>query len=73
MYIDSHAHLSSSDVLPQINGVMERASAAKVNRIVNICTDETTLKEGLVLKKRFPFVYNAAAATPHDVEKIGEQ
>ncbi|MBS0650992.1 MAG: TatD family hydrolase [Verrucomicrobia bacterium] len=73
MYIDSHAHLSSPDVLPQIDGVMERASAAKVNRIVNICTDETTLKEGLVLNKRFPFIYNAAAATPHDVEKIGEQ
>lgn len=73
MYIDSHAHLTSHDVLPQIDGVIARASAAKVNRIVNICTDETTLREGIALKKRFPFVYNAAAATPHDVEKIGEQ
>lgn len=73
MYVDSHAHLTSPAVLPRIDGLMQRAVAAKVKRIVNICTDEQTLREGLVLKKRFPFVYNAAAATPHDVGKIGEQ
>lgn len=73
MYIDSHAHLTSHDVLPQIDEILSRAAASQVHKIVNICTDETTLREGLVLKKRFPFIYNAAAATPHDVEKIGEQ
>ncbi len=73
MFIDSHAHLSSPEVLPQIDLIIAQASAAKVHKIVNICTDEATLREGLVLKKRFPFIYNAAAATPHDVEKIGDQ
>ncbi len=73
MFTDSHAHLSNHDVLSHIDSILSRASAAKVHKIVNICTDATTLREGLALKKRFPFIYTAAAATPHDVEKIGDQ
>lgn len=72
-FFDSHAHLSSKDVLPQIDEVMTRAKIAGVNRIVNICTDADTLKEGLKLEKRFPQMKNAGATPPHDVEKEGEE
>jgi TatD DNase family protein len=72
-FFDSHAHLSSSDVLPQIEAVMMRANIAGVSKIVNICTDPATLREGLALEQRFPQIKNAGATPPHDVEQEGEE
>jgi TatD DNase family protein len=72
-YFDSHAHLSSPDVLPYIDAVMERAKTASVLRMLNICTDPATLRDGLVLAERYPHMQNAGATTPHDVEREGEE
>ncbi|MBI3236599.1 MAG: TatD family hydrolase [Chlamydiales bacterium] len=72
MFIDTHAHLSSEDMLPDIDALLARASAVGICRIVNICTDEPSLLSGIALKKRYPWIANAAAATPHDVERIGD-
>ena len=69
-FFDSHAHLSS---LPHIEEVMARAEAAGVSKMVNICTNPATLKEGLALEKRFAQIKNAGATTPHDVEKEGAE
>ncbi len=73
MYIDSHAHLTSAEILPDIDALIERAIAAKIETIVNICTGEASLQAGIALHERYPFVVNSAAATPHDVGTIGEQ
>ena len=67
-YFDSHAHLS--DIEP-IEPILERALAAKVARILNICTDPATLTRGLQLAAQYPQILNAGATTPHDVEKEG--
>ena len=72
-YFDSHAHLSSAELLPKIDGVMNRAKKVGVVKILNICTDPQTLKEGLLLEKRFPEIKNAGATTPHDVETEGAE
>jgi len=72
-FFDSHAHLSSEELFPQMDGVMIRARLAKVTQIVNICTDPKTLRDGLLLEKRFPEIKNAGATTPHDVEKEGDE
>ncbi|HSX10996.1 MAG TPA: TatD family hydrolase, partial [Chlamydiales bacterium] len=72
-YFDSHAHLSSPDVLPHIAAVMARAHAAGVSKIVNICTDPETLHEGLRLERLYPQLKNAGATTPHDVGSEGEE
>jgi TatD DNase family protein len=72
MFIDSHAHLCSDELLPDFEGIVARAQVANIARIVNICTDEKTLREGIALRKRYPLLFNAAAATPHDVATIGE-
>lgn len=69
---DSHAHLSSDEIYPQIDPVMARAKIAAVSRVLNICTCPTTLKRGFVLQQRFSQIGNAGATTPHDVEKEGE-
>lgn len=71
-YFDSHAHLSSREVYAHIAEVLDRAHAAGVAKVVNICTDAETLKRGLELAAIYPSVYNAAATTPHDVDKEGE-
>lgn len=67
---DSHAHLSSAELLPHASAILERARSAGVSRILNICTDKESLAGGLALA--CPQVANAGATTPHDVEKEGE-
>jgi TatD DNase family protein len=70
--IDSHAHLTNPQMLPDIETVLARAAQAGIVHIVNICTDAPSLKEGIALKKRFPHLLsNTAATTPHDVETEG--
>lgn len=71
--IDSHAHLSSDAIYPNIEGVLERAKGAGVESIINICTDIPTLERGLEIHKKHPWVFNAGSTTPHDVEKEGEE
>lgn len=72
-YFDSHAHLSAKEVLSQIDGIMMRAKLSDVTRVLNICTDPQTLRDGLALESKFPSIRNAGSTTPHDVEKEGEE
>lgn len=73
MLIDSHAHLTSPVIFDQLDAVLERAKQAGVSEIINICTDVLSLERGLLLSQRYPWVHQAAATTPHDVEKEGEE
>lgn len=72
-YFDSHAHLTYQGVYDRIDEVLVNAKAAGVTKIVNICTDEETLMKGLDLVKAYPWIYNVASTTPHDVDKEGEK
>jgi TatD DNase family protein len=71
-YIDTHAHLSSDQILPNVEAVIERAALNGIKKIINICTDEKSLHAGLLLHEKHPWIFNAAATTPHDVENEGE-
>ncbi len=73
MYIDSHAHISASDIFEEKEQILQRAAEAGLIAIINVCTDETSLKNGLALEGGIPTVYNAAAVTPHDINSIGEE
>lgn len=70
--IDSHAHLTSEAIYPDVDLVISRAQSASVSTIVNICTDALTLERGIELASRYPSIYNTASTTPHDVGKEGE-
>lgn len=70
--IDTHAHLTSETLLPAVDSILARAREAHLERIVNICTDPKSLREGLLLSENEPWISNAGATTPHDVEKEGE-
>jgi TatD DNase family protein len=71
-FIDTHAHLTSERLLPHLEDILKRAQQSGVTKIVNICTDQKSLEEGLLLHDRYPWVYNTAATTPHDVQEEGE-
>lgn len=66
--IDSHAHLTS---LLHLEKILERAKESHVHQIVNICTDVLSLEAGLALEKRCPWIRNAGATPPQDLEKEG--
>lgn len=71
-FIDSHAHVTSNAVFPGVDALLDRAKAAGISDIINICTDPETLQRGLHLSQRYPWVHTVAATTPHDVEAEGE-
>ncbi len=72
--IDSHAHITSDELYPDVDGIIERATLASVANIININTDRITLERALELKKKYPHqIFNTVSTTPHDVEKEGEE
>ena len=46
MFIDSHAHLTGHTVIDHVEEMLERAQQHQVKAIVNICTDQHSLKKG---------------------------
>lgn len=72
-FIDSHAHLTCDDeTFSHIDAILERSQNANVKKIINICTTVESLEKGILLKKQYPWIFNSASITPHDVETIGE-
>ncbi len=72
-YIDSHAHLTSPETLPHLEGILHRSRLAHISHILNICTDSSTFEEGVLLAARDSTIKNAGATTPHDVAEEGEK
>jgi TatD DNase family protein len=72
MLIDAHAHLTHTSFGEEMPLLLEQAAQAGVEAIVNICTHPEEVERGLALSQAFPWIYNAAATTPHDVGNEGE-
>jgi len=65
MLIDSHCHLDFPDFIDDLDGVVDRARAAGVGRIVTIST-RIRQHAGLVaIAERFPDVYCSVGTHPH--------
>ena len=63
--IDAHAHLADERILPDVEGVVERARAAGVAGIVTIATDAADARTCLGLAERFAGVWSTAGIHPH--------
>jgi len=72
MLIDSHAHLTSSPLLGELDLLLERAEHANIEAIINVCTDAASLEMGWQLARREPWIYNAAAVHPHDAVQASD-
>ena len=61
--IDTHVHLLDAQMAPDLTEILKRAQTAGVKKMVNICTSLEELERIDTLP---PFVYSAAAITPHE-------
>ena len=66
--IDSHAHLTDERLLPDVEGVLERARAAGVEAVVTIGTHREDWARVAGLAERFPDVHAVAGVHPHTAE-----
>ncbi len=69
MFFDTHAHLTWPDFDSDIDGVIERATAAGITRMVTIGTDAESSRRAVELAGRFPNVYAAIGWHPGDVDE----
>ena len=70
--IDTHCHLTCDELYVDICNILQRAKDANVEAIFNIATDEKSLYRGLEIANSYSWIRNIAAATPHDVDTIGD-
>jgi TatD DNase family protein len=63
--IDSHCHLDFPDFAPDLDGIVERAHAADVARMVSISTRVRGFDKLLAIAERFPDVYCSVGTHPH--------
>jgi TatD DNase family protein len=64
MFTDTHAHLISRAFQEGIDGVLDRAEAAGVSRIVAIGCDVAGSRAGLALAERYPQVWATVGVHP---------
>jgi TatD DNase family protein len=65
MLIDSHCHLDFPDFADELDGVVARARAAGVDRMVTISTRVRQQQALLAITERFPDVYCSIGTHPH--------
>src|SRR4030081_2793845 len=65
MLVDSHCHLDFDDFAGDLDGIVERAQAAGISRMVSIST-RVKRRDGLIaIADRFPDVYCSIGTHPH--------
>lgn len=67
--IDSHAHLSDERLLPDLEGVLERARAAGVEAVVTVGTHREDWRRVADLAARHPQVHAVAGVHPHTADQ----
>jgi TatD DNase family protein len=65
MVVDSHCHLDFPDFVGDLDGVIARAEAAGLKRIVSISTRVARLGDTLAIAERFPLVYASVGTHPN--------
>jgi TatD DNase family protein len=65
LVIDSHCHLDFPDFAPDLDGIVERARAADVARMVSISTRVRKFDGLLAIAERYPDVYCSVGTHPH--------
>jgi TatD DNase family protein len=69
MLVDSHCHLDFPDFTDDLDGIVERAAAAGIGRIVTISTRVRRLAALLSIVERFPDVYCSVGTHPHQADE----
>ena len=69
MLVDSHCHLDFPDFADDLDGIVARAEASGVGRMVTISTRVQRLPELLAIAERFPNVYCSVGTHPHHADE----
>ena len=69
MLVDSHCHLDFKDFAEDLDGIVARAEAAGIGRIVTISTRVRRLASLLAIAERFPNVYCSVGTHPHEADE----
>ena len=69
MLVDSHCHLDFPDFADDLDGIVARAAAAGIGRIVTISTRVRRLAALLAITERFPDVYCSVGTHPHQADE----
>ena len=69
MLVDSHCHLDFPDFAEDLDGIVARAAAAGVGRMVTISTRVRRLGELLAIAARFDNVYCSVGTHPHHADE----
>jgi TatD DNase family protein len=66
MFVDTHAHLTYSDLSENLEAVLERANLAGVKRIINIATDLESSESVIKSSIKFDNVFAVVGIHPQD-------
>ncbi len=66
LWTDTHCHLASTELFPNIDMLVKNAKKVGIGRLVNICTDLDSLEKGLAAAEKYSGFFNAASTTPQD-------
>src|ERR1700684_480711 len=69
MLVDSHCHLDFLDFAEDLDGIVARADAAGIGRIVTISTRVRRLAGLLAITEKFPNVYCSVGTHPHHADE----
>ncbi|MET0970560.1 MAG: TatD family hydrolase [Tardiphaga sp.] len=69
MLVDSHCHLDFPDFAEDLDGIVARAEAVGIGRIVTISTRVRRLPALLAIAERFPNVYCSVGTHPHQADE----
>lgn len=69
MLVDSHCHLDFPDFATDLDGIIARAEAAGVRRMITISTRVRRLSELLAIAERYPNVYCSVGTHPHHADE----
>lgn len=72
LFYDTHAHLDYPEFQTDFSGVLERASAAGISRIISIGTNAESSQRAIALAQRHPQVYAAVGWHPTNVGEAPE-
>lgn len=70
--IDTHAHLDFEQFDGDVEGALERAAAAGVNRIINVGTTLERSRKSVALAERFSNVSATVGVHPHDAADVND-
>lgn len=69
MLVDSHCHLDFPDFADDLDGIVSRAEAAGIGRMVTISTRVREQAKLLAIAERFPNVYCSVGTHPHHADE----